>query len=808
MADISKIKPNGATGTEYDLKDATARAAMIPSGGTQGQVLVKKTGTDYDTEWATDVEGNPSGSATSGDLTKIKIGQNIYNVPDTTYTSKAAQSGGTDVSLVTTGEKYTWNEKVSKSSTAGLLKNDGTVDTNTYLTEDDIADKADKVISATNGDLAGLDSNGNLTDSGIASTNVVVKSITSGLVKNDGTIDTTTLGAVSANTSAITGIKDGQSLDSFGDVETALAGKMPNYGIGIGLYVDSYTNQLRADAVTKAIKDSPKLITSGAVFSGLSPKYSTAEQEETDLDVQDKFPFYDFSASAKRQVTFGNIKAKLKEYFDSLYTNLVSSATSGNFAGLDSNGNITDSGSKASDFSTVKTRQTPTSGGTDLSLVNTGDMYNWNNKTNTSVKGNAESSYRTGQVNITPANIGLGNVGNFKAVSTVASQGLTDTEKANARANIGAGTSSFSGSYNDLSNKPTIPAAQVNSDWNSTTGVSQILNKPNIPSISNCYQSSDTIEATLADDDKVPFYDTSVSGKRNSTWSNIKAKLKSYFDTLYTGNTGTVTSVVTGAGLTGGTITGSGTIKAKLQSETKSPLTAATRFATENREYAVGLDASGNLSVNVPWEDPVKRIILTNDSSTTLYYEIYTYEGYDETCPLWISGTLGTYANAGAAFPFCISVDIEQGKIKGFVSSGLSSSLDILVRRTTNTTVVCVALGLQWSKADLLVKTPTQGTLNTNPTPRSAYSFPINDRLSNLAKLPTTPLKQDVTLSISTATTVTFSDNSITLNSIIDYFCSEWGIVPDNITVSNSNCIITMPKVSSAKTVTIGIFVR
>ena len=34
----------------------------------------------------------------------------------------------------------------------------------------------------------------------------------------------------------------------------------------------------------------------------------------------------------------------------------------------------------------------------------------------------------------------LDNVGNFKAVSTVASQGLTDTEKSNARTNIGAGT--------------------------------------------------------------------------------------------------------------------------------------------------------------------------------------------------------------------------------------------------------------------------------------------------------------------------------------------------------------------------------
>lgn len=61
----------------------------------------------------------------------------------------------------------------------------------------------------------------------------------------------------------------------------------------------------------------------------------------------------------------------------------------------------------------------------------------------TGVKGDSESTYHTGNVNITKANIGLGNVGNFKAVSTVASQGLTDTEKANARANIGAGTSSL-----------------------------------------------------------------------------------------------------------------------------------------------------------------------------------------------------------------------------------------------------------------------------------------------------------------------------------------------------------------------------
>lgn len=72
----------------------------------------------------------------------------------------------------------------------------------------------------------------------------------------------------------------------------------------------------------------------------------------------------------------------------------------------------------------------------------------------TGVKGSSESIYRRGNVNITKANVGLGNVGNFKAVSTVANQGLSDAEKANARNNIGAGTSSFSGNYNDLSNKP------------------------------------------------------------------------------------------------------------------------------------------------------------------------------------------------------------------------------------------------------------------------------------------------------------------------------------------------------------------
>ena len=42
-----------------------------------------------------------------------------------------------------------------------------------------------------------------------------------------------------------------------------------------------------------------------------------------------------------------------------------------------------------------------------------------------------------------------------------------------------------------------------------------------------------TAETVIADDDAVPFYDTSAKGQRKTLWSNIKAVLKTYFDTIY-----------------------------------------------------------------------------------------------------------------------------------------------------------------------------------------------------------------------------------------------------------------------------------
>jgi hypothetical protein len=58
------------------------------------------------------------------------------------------------------------------------------------------------------------------------------------------------------------------------------------------------------------------------------------------------------------------------------------------------------------------------------------------------------------------------------------------------------GATAFSNSYNDLDNLPTIPAAQVNSDWNAVSGVSEILNKPTIPSIAGLVPDTRTISTT------------------------------------------------------------------------------------------------------------------------------------------------------------------------------------------------------------------------------------------------------------------------------------------------------------------------
>lgn len=90
---------------------------------------------------------------------------------------------------------------------------------------------------------------------------------------------------------------------------------------------------------------------------------------------------------------------------------------------------------------------------------------------------------------------------------------VSDTEKSTWN-----NKSNFSGNYNDLTNKPTIPAAQVNSDWNANSGVAQILNKPTIPTvpaISTDISSDATSDTKTASPKAVKTYADSVAGDTN-----------------------------------------------------------------------------------------------------------------------------------------------------------------------------------------------------------------------------------------------------------------------------------------------------
>ncbi|MBQ9719754.1 MAG: hypothetical protein IJV64_03575 [Oscillospiraceae bacterium] len=109
----------------------------------------------------------PSGSLAFADLPAPAVGvvNHLYNVEDAFTTTADFLEGagvpypaGTNVAIINVGTEETPSYKYD-----------------TYTGTFDFSGFAEKVAGATNGDLAGLDANGNLTDSGVAAANVMQK---------------------------------------------------------------------------------------------------------------------------------------------------------------------------------------------------------------------------------------------------------------------------------------------------------------------------------------------------------------------------------------------------------------------------------------------------------------------------------------------------------------------------------------------------------------------------------------------------------------------------------------------------------
>jgi hypothetical protein len=123
-----------------------------------------------------------------------------------------------------------------------------------------------------------------------------------------------------------------------------------------------------------------------------------------------------------------------------------------------------------------------------------------------------------GRVRINSSGGGGGSVAWGAITGTLSNQ--TDLQNAlNLKADISSlGAVAFSNDYNDLDNLPTIPAAQVNSDWNAVGGVAEILNKPTIP-IAQGLQDVITTDPVLTTDNTIDCntFGLTIDGTSNFT---------------------------------------------------------------------------------------------------------------------------------------------------------------------------------------------------------------------------------------------------------------------------------------------------
>lgn len=139
-----------------------------------------------------------------------------------------------------------------------------------------------------------------------------------------------------------------------------------------------------------------------------------------------------------------------------------------------------------------------------------------------------------------------------------------------------------------------------------------------------------------------------ISGANTTArlWSGnvIKSAIEAYGYVTSSG----VTSVATGIGLTGGTITNTGTLKVKLKNETLNTADSAKSTSTNGGLYSIEADKSGNLAVRVPWVNtwnaastsqagyvPKLALASTATIATQSTEYVLTYISGTETAPVW-----------------------------------------------------------------------------------------------------------------------------------------------------------------------------
>ena len=199
----------------------------------------------------------------------------------------------------------------------------------------DISGKADKVSGATNGNLAGLDATGNLTDSGKKASNFIDTSTTAQTKSGQLTVSSTTGNGI------ITGSTTYRSYTGISSIREC---QNDSYNVNVAGFI------INSDGASKFIHRRGAITNDEDAYmvfdaTGMTYRASGTKGNTTLTDI------LSISASTN-SLQYKGTEVALVTDIPSITgkADKVTGATNGNFAGLDSTGNLTDSGYNASDF--------------------------------------------------------------------------------------------------------------------------------------------------------------------------------------------------------------------------------------------------------------------------------------------------------------------------------------------------------------------------------------------------------------------------------------------------------------------------
>jgi hypothetical protein len=486
---------------------------------------------------------------------------NKSNKADKVNNATNGNFAGLDASgnLTDSGKKP--SDFIEKSSTAGLVKNDGTIDTTEYATVANLANKVDKVSGATANNFAILDSNGNIADSDI-SKNIIPTNASSSnkvLVRSD--IDSALSDAsenpVQNKVIALTIDQLQGSILSINDditgLQDALNDKQDKLTEGNGIDITDSTIALDISYLTASrlgfIPTTEKGSNNGVAELDNTGKVPSSQLPSYVDDVVDGY-YYDATHFYEEKVVGGYYNSVDGNFYeDSDFTILITPVADDYYLNIPTGNTYKWDSSTSAYVSATPTRIIGTGG--KIYISNDTDIqYRWTGTTFSALGGalqlgeTSSTAYRgdRGKIaydhsqltsgnphNVTATEVGLGNVANTGDSDTPVSGGTTKFTTGGAYTELNKKadkvTGATSGNFAGLdANGNLTDSGKKASDFVATSDLDGI------------YTVNDTPETIIDDNDYFPYLDVSAgtSGeKRKTLWSNIKSVLKTYFDTLY-----------------------------------------------------------------------------------------------------------------------------------------------------------------------------------------------------------------------------------------------------------------------------------